>query len=168
MAVLDLLTGWDYVVGVVAILSFGIGLFRGMIRTVSDLGSWVVAFLAAPMLGPRLTDQIQLQAYPWVALIIVFVLVFFLVRLIGVWLARGVDGAGLAGADRALGGLAGLARAALLVAALASAGKLLDMHRQPAWENALSRPALDAAAKAVDAYFPDLQKLKPAARRVSG
>ncbi len=62
----------------------------------------------------------------------------------------------------------GIARAALIVVGLATAGTLLDMHRQPAWTKALSKPVLDLASGTALKYFPDLQKLKPARSRLAG
>lgn len=168
MAIFDMLTGWDYLLALVVVMSFGLGLFRGMIKTVFDLGSWIIAFLAAPLAGPAITGFTNLDAYPWVGLLIGFVAAFFLVRLVGILLSKGLTSVGLAGADRALGGVIGLARAALIITGLATAGTLLDMHRQPAWTKALSRPALELASGTTLKYFPDLQKLKPARSKLAG
>ena len=158
-------TGWDVMILVVLAISVGLGIFQGMMRTVADLGSWVVAFLGAFYVAPFITDFINLKAYPWVGLILGFIVLFFLTRLVGVVLARGLKSVGLRGADRALGGLVGLARAALVVAALASAGKLLDMDKQPGWQKAVSKPLLNAAAGYVAQFAPRLEQFKPAALR---
>ena len=160
-----MLTGWDYLIAVIAIISVGLGFMRGMIKTVFDLGSWVAAFIAAPLVSPDITKFIGVEAYPWAGLLIGFVGVFFVVRLVGVVLSKGIDTVGLKGADRSLGGVLGLARAALIVTALATAATLLDMNKQPAWTNALSKPALDLFSSTVLTYFPDLKKLKPARTR---
>lgn len=165
MSFLDMLTGWDYLLLLIVVISFGLGLFRGMVKTVFDLGSWVAAFVAAPLLGPMITGFTKLDAYPWVGLLIGFVGVFFLLRLIGVGIAKSLDTVGLASADRSLGGVLGVARAALIVTVLATAGTLLDMHRQPAWMEAASKPLLDLGAGTALKYFPNLQKLKPARSR---
>jgi len=165
MDFLSLLTGWDYLITVIVIISAGIGFMRGMIKTVFDLGSWVAAFIAAPLVSPSITKFIGVEAYPWAGLLIGFVGVFFLIRLIGVLLSKGIDTVGLRGADRSLGGFLGLARAALLVLGLATAATLLDMNKQPAWTNALSKPVLELFSNTALTYFPDLKKLKPARSR---
>lgn len=154
------LTGWDYLLAIVALVSIGVGAYRGMVRTVADLGSWILAFLAAPFAGPWITEFIGLRNYPWVGLVIGFVLVFFATRLLGVWLARGLNTVGLRGADRALGGVLGAARTILIIAVLATAGRLLDMDRLPAWKNAASREVLETLAGTVERYVPELQRLK--------
>jgi membrane protein required for colicin V production len=165
MGMLEQLTGWDIMILAIAIISAGIGIFEGMIKTVFDLGSWVVALMGSFMIAPHITELIGLKPYPWVGLILGFVLLFFVTRLIGVVFSKALRRVGLGGADRSLGALLGLARAALIVALLASAGKLLDMHKQPAWENAISRPALEGAADLVAKYAPRLEQFKPAAIR---
>ncbi len=168
MAYLEMFTGWDYVLILVLVMSFGLGVLRGMIKTVFDLGSWVVAFVAAPILSATINSVTGLSAYPWAGLLIGFVGAFFIIRLLGVMLAKGLTSVGLAGADRSLGGLVGLVRAALIILVLATAGLLLDMHKQPAWQKAVSRPLLDwTSGKAIE-FFPDLQKLKPARNKLVG
>lgn len=165
MDFLSMLTGWDYLIAVIAIISVGIGFMRGMIKTIFDLGSWVAAFIGASLVGPVITKFIGIEAYPWAGLVIGFIGVFFLVRLVGVLLSKGIDTVGLKGADRSLGGFLGLARAALLVLGLATAANLLDMHKKPAWINALSKPVLDLFSSTALTHFPDLKKLKPARTR---
>ncbi|MGB7182354.1 MAG: CvpA family protein [Burkholderiaceae bacterium] len=159
------LTGWDVMVLVVAIVSAGLGIMQGMVRSVADLGSWIIALFGSFMIAPAITEFIDLKPYPWVGLILGFIVLFFLTRLIGVVFAKLLRSAGLGGADRSLGAVVGLARAVLVIALLASAGRLLDMHKQPGWQNALSRPALEAAADLVAQYAPKLEQFKPAALR---
>ncbi len=157
--VLDQLTAWDYVVALVAVMSIGLGMLRGMARTVADLASWLVAFLAAPVLGAQLAPLFGMQEYRPLVITLAFVAVFFLVRLLGVAIARGLNAIGLAGADRALGGLVGALRAVLVVAVLATGARMIDLHREPAWVNALSRPALDVLSDLLRVYLPDLPGL---------
>lgn len=164
MAFIEQLTGWDYLVGLVALVSIGLGLFRGMARTVADLASWLVAFLAAPVLGAQIGPALGLQEYRPLVITLAFVLVFFLVRLLGAAIARGLNAIGLAGADRALGGLVGAARAVLVVAVLATGARMIDLHREPAWVNALSRPALDVLSDLLRVYLPDLPTLRTGVR----
>ena len=162
-ALLDQLTAWDYLVALVALVSVGLGMLRGMARTVADLASWLLAFLAAPVLGAQLAPLLGLHDYRPLVITLAFVLVFFLVRLLGVAIARGLNAIGLAGADRALGGLVGVARAVLVVAVLATGARMIDLHREPAWVNALSRPVLDVLSDLLRVYVPDLPGLGPRA-----
>ena len=126
MGLLAQLTGWDYLVLLVALLSIGIGMLRGMARTVADLASWLVAFLAAPVVGTLVAPLLGLQEYRPLVITLGFVAVFMLVRLLGVALARGLSAMGLAGADRALGGLIGTLRAILVIAVITNVMTILN------------------------------------------
>jgi membrane protein required for colicin V production len=165
MEMLANLTGWDLLVLVVTVLSAGLGVMQGMVRSIADLGSWVVALFGSFMVAPYVTEFIGLKPYPWVGLILGFVVLFFLTRLLGVVFSKTLRSAGLGGADRSLGVIVGLLRAVLIIALLASAARLLDMDQQPGWKNAVTRPALEIAADFVAQYAPKLEQFKPAALR---
>ncbi|MEZ5648914.1 MAG: CvpA family protein, partial [Burkholderiaceae bacterium] len=76
MGVLQHLTGWDYLVLLVVLLSIGIGFMRGMARTVADLSSWLLAFLAAPVVGTQVAPILGLAEYRPMVITISFVAVF--------------------------------------------------------------------------------------------
>ncbi len=152
--ILDQLTGWDYLVLLVLGISTILGLLRGMIRTLFALAGWVVAFIGAPILTPPLLGLTGLDIPPWVALVVIFFALLLLTRLVGALLARLTSSIGLGGVDRGMGVVVGVARAVLIVAAIAMAGRLLDMHQQPAWQQAMSRPLLDSIVQIVDPYLP--------------
>ncbi len=151
---LDQLTGWDYLVLLILGISIILGLLRGMIRTLFALAGWVVAFVGAPILTPPLLGLTGLAMPPWVMLVAVFFALLVLTRLAGALLARLTSSIGLGGVDRGMGLVVGAARAMLIVAAIAVAGRLLDMHQQPSWQQALSRPLLDGIVQVVDPYLP--------------
>ena len=152
--ILDQLTGWDYLVLLILGISTVLGLLRGMIRTLFALAGWVVAFVGAPVLTPPLLALTGIAVPPWVALVVIFFTLLLLTRLAGVLLARLTSSIGLGGVDRGMGVVVGAARAVLIVAVIAVAGRLLDMHLQPAWQQALSRPLLDTIVQVVDPYLP--------------
>jgi membrane protein required for colicin V production len=151
---LDQLTGWDYLVLLVLGISVILGLLRGMIRTLFALAGWVVAFVGAPVLTPPLLAVTGLPVPAWVALVVVFFTLLLLTRLAGTLLARLTSSVGLGGVDRGMGVVIGAARALLIVAAIAVAGRLLDLHQQPSWQKAVSRPLLDRIVETVDPYLP--------------
>ncbi|MFO0459874.1 MAG: CvpA family protein, partial [Burkholderiales bacterium] len=71
---LDTVTGWDWFVAIVLLLSVGIGALRGLVRTVFALGAWVVALLGVPIAGPPL-DRVLPDAVPHaVSYFVVFLL----------------------------------------------------------------------------------------------
>jgi membrane protein required for colicin V production len=151
---IDALTGWDFVVLLTLGISVVLGLLRGLVRTVFALAAWLVAFVGAPLVAPPLIESLGLQLPPWVVLVIAFFVLLVLTRLVGALLARLLSRIGLGGVDRGLGGIAGAARAVLIVAAFAVVARLLDMHLQPAWQQAVSRPLLETIVQIVEPYLP--------------
>ena len=110
------LTSWDWFIITVALISTGLGLWRGMIRTVFGLAAWVLGIIGAPLVGMMIGEAFGIGGMPmWVLYIFAFLLTFVLVRLLGALFLKGAQSVGLAGVDRLLGGALGVARAALVV-----------------------------------------------------
>jgi membrane protein required for colicin V production len=152
---LDAVSGWDWFVGIVLVLSVAIGVVRGLVRTVFALGAWVIALLGVPIAGPPL-DRALPEAVPqMVAWLIVFLLLFVAVRMLGALAARALHGIGLGGADRLLGAVVGVARAVLVVLVVAVGAHLAGFSKQPAWKQAMSRPLLDALVQWAEPFLPE-------------
>jgi membrane protein required for colicin V production len=147
------LTGWDYLLALVLGISVLIGLIRGMIRTVFALGAWVVALLGAPQLAPLAIEYSGFQDRSWIMVVLVFIVLFVLVRLLGALVSKAINGIGLGGADRLAGGLFGVLRALVLVALLVAAARLTGMDQDQSWQKAYSRPLLEAIAEVIDPYL---------------
>ena len=83
--VIPTLTSWDWFIITVALISTGLGLWRGMIRTVFGLAAWVLGIIGAPLVGMMIGEQFGISGMPmWVLYIFAFLLTFMLVRLVGV------------------------------------------------------------------------------------
>lgn len=147
-------TGWDYLLALVAGLSIVLGLLRGMVRTVFALGAWLVALLGTPQIGPIAVEMAGFEEHEWVVLALTFIVLFALVRLIGVLIAKAVKGVGLGGADRFAGALFGVARAVVIIALVVAAARLTGLDQGAGWQQAVSRPLLDGIAAAIDPYLP--------------
>lgn len=149
------LTGWDWFVVLVLLLSTLAGIWRGFVRTVFAFGAWVVAFLGAALVGSAIISRLD-QAVPgWWIYIVAFVVLFVAVRMLGGGIARGIRKVGLGGVDRLLGAGIGVARALLVVAVAVAAAIALGMRGDPAWQLAVSRPLLDGVAARVLPLLPD-------------
>lgn len=149
------LTGWDWFLLVTSLLSIAAGLWRGLMRTVFGLAGWAAALIGTPLLAPWLIGASGLSGYPWVVYVLLFVAILVGVRLVGALLARGLKKAGLGGADRVLGGVLGAARAAIVIVIAIVAARALGMTGGPAWQQALTRPALDAIVAMMEPYLPE-------------
>jgi membrane protein required for colicin V production len=149
------LTGWDWFIALVLLLSVGIGIWRGLVRTVFALGAWVFAFLGTPVVASLLGVQMSSSTPNWVMFAVVFIALFAVIRFTGFVLARGLAKAGLGGLDRGLGAALGIVRALVFVALAAVAGLALGMHKQAAWQSAFSRPVLDGIIQKLAPFLPE-------------
>jgi len=154
------MTMFDYLVLFVLGCSVMIGLFRGLVKEVVSLLSWVVALVVANAYGANLAALLP-QAIPGQAmrLIIAFIALFIGVRLLMMLLALALDSlisaVGLTMADRALGGLFGFLRGVVLVVAAVLLCGMTDIPRQEFWKNAQLRPAVESTAREIIPFLPD-------------
>jgi membrane protein required for colicin V production len=153
------MTAFDYVVLGVVGLSVLVSVFRGAVREVMALASWVGSFLIARYFAPMLSGLVPASlSHPWLrvavafaALMLVSLVLFALATLA---LTRIVRRSKLAPWDRALGVLFGLSRALVIVVALVLAAGLTLLPREPAWRHALFSAPLVMLAKKVQGYLP--------------
>ena len=153
------MTGVDYAALCIVALSALLSLFRGAVREVMALASWIGAFLTARTFAPMFSTLVPAAlTLPWLRLAIAFAslmlisLVVF--ALLTVALARIVRRAKLVPWDRALGVVFGMARALVVLVLLVLVAGLTPLPHDPAWRNALVVPPLVAFAKKVRAYLP--------------
>jgi membrane protein required for colicin V production len=110
----------DILILVVIVLSFLFGLWRGLVKEVLSLVTWVAALLVARVysddFAPSLASTFDGETTRLVA---AFALLFLATLVVGALvnhlMARLISFAGLALTDRVLGGLFGLARGGLIV-----------------------------------------------------
>jgi membrane protein required for colicin V production len=153
------MTAVDYaVLGVVGV-SVLLSVFRGAVREVMALASWVGAFLIARYFAPMCSSVLPASlSHPWLRLALAFaglmLVSLVLFALATVALTRVVRRSKLVPWDRALGVVFGLARALVILVALALAAGLTPLPRDPAWRNALVGPPLVMLAKKARAFLP--------------
>lgn len=153
------MTGFDWVMLGVVVLSTLLAFLRGVIREVIALGAWVLglvgAFAFAPIVGDILPD---IPGYPAVRYIVAFVLILIAALLAGAliaWpLAKAVRAAGLGFVDRFLGSLFGLARGIVLLLAFVMVAGLTPLPRTPWWQHSALAPPLVAGVYALRPHLP--------------
>jgi len=155
------LTQFDILAGLVLIVSGLIGLARGATREVTTVIAFVLAAIAAVFglrfAGPPARHFI---ATPWiantVAILIVFVIVYIVLRMIGGRLTHGVRQTVLSGFDRALGFAIGLVRGLVVIGLFALLiNAATPPEAMPAWiTRAKLYPLANAAGGALRAFAP--------------
>ena len=147
----------DYAALGVLALSTAWGVWRGLVREVISLAGWILAFLAANLFAPPLAEALPI-AQPDLRVIVAFVAIFIvtltLATLAALLLSKALKAAGLAGLDRTLGGLFGVARALLIALAFALVAGLTSLPQHPIWKQSVSGPMLGRAAVQLKPWLP--------------
>jgi membrane protein required for colicin V production len=152
-------TWLDYAVLGVLAFSIAWGLWRGLVREVISLAGWVIAFLAANLFAEPLADALprsipQPELRVIIAFLAIFLVTLTLATLAAMALSRALKAAGLGGLDRTLGGLFGIARAALIVLAFALVAGLTSLPRQSAWKESWWGPVLGRTMVQLKPWLP--------------
>ncbi len=150
----------DWVLLAVIGISMLLGVWRGFMREVLSLAGWIGGIWLAYLFAADLSVLVPF-ASEWplartaiVAVLIVVVCVFA-AALIG-WLLRELMKAvRLSAADRALGGLFGLARGALIIGLVVFLVRDTAIYREPVWRESLMLPRIEAALAYALSQFPE-------------
>ena len=132
----------DYFIVIVIALSMLMGLWRGLLREVISLTTWIaafaIAFLFAEDGAAHLTPYLDIPSLRIAAafggLFLATLLIGGLINILASYL---VDYTGLTGTDRVLGMAFGLARGAAVITLLVLAAGLTPLPRDPWWQQAL-------------------------------
>lgn len=129
----------DIVILVILSLSTLIGVFRGFIREVLSLASWIVALYVAWLFAAQ--GAVHLESYIGqpalriaAAFAGIFVIMLIAASILSYLLYRLLYISGISGMDRSLGAVFGIARGVVLVAAVILAAVYMDFAAQPWWQ----------------------------------
>jgi membrane protein required for colicin V production len=132
--------GWvDWVLLAVLLASVAVGLVRGLVFEVLSLLGWVAAYIAAHVASPLVAPHLPLGA-PGSALNqgAAFAITFVLALIVWILLARLIrlliHATPLTLIDRTLGGVFGLARALVLLLAVATVVSFTPAVRAASWQ----------------------------------
>jgi membrane protein required for colicin V production len=145
------MTAFDLIAVAVIAISVGFSIWRGLVREVLALLSWIAAFWIAKLFAGVVAGWLPVSwshqglriAIGFIAVMLVSVMVFGLISML---IVRLVKAAGLTASDRMLGALFGLLRGLLIVVILVLLGGMTSEPREPYWRNALlSKPLQEMA-----------------------
>jgi membrane protein required for colicin V production len=153
------MTGFDIaVIGVVA-LSVLLAFFRGVVRELMALVTWIAALVVAlAFQGPVTAVLPAFVSSTVVRHVVAFVLIFIAVLVIGSivshLLAKLIRAVGLGFVDRFLGGIFGLARGVIIAVVGVLIAGVTQLPRSEWWQNAALAPPLVEAALALRPWLP--------------
>ncbi len=161
----------DIVIAVAIVISIAVGLFRGFVKEAISIVTLLVAIWAALNFGAQAgrlggdwlgSDGLEL----WFGRALIFVAVLVAGGLLGWILSRAMRLSVLNGTDRALGGVFGLCRGALLVGVFVIGGQLARFDNDGWWRESRLLPYGAAVADWIRVMAPkgvELLKADPAA-----
>lgn len=139
------MNGIDWFIVIVIVLSSLLGLIRGFVREAIALATWLLglwlAWSFAPLIEPHLGGVLaQPVVKVWVARAIIMAIVLLAGALIGLILSHFVRHSPFGGADRSMGLLFGLIRAAVVIGVGVIAGELLRLNTEDWWQSSKLLP----------------------------
>ncbi|MFZ2300981.1 MAG: CvpA family protein [Gallionella sp.] len=152
------MTGFDFAVIAILLVSLLVGLWRGLVYEVLSLVGWPVAFILSklfagdisPMMpGEQETIRIAL------AYAAVFIVVLIVWGVLAWMLSKLVKAAGLSWLDRMMGMLFGVLRGVLVILVLVWLAGLTHIPEQPFWRAAKTSRAAEDVALLTKAWLPD-------------
>jgi membrane protein required for colicin V production len=134
----------DYILLAAFAISVAIGFFRGFFREAMSLVNWALALWLAwrfsGLLDPLLASVSSPAVQLWLGRLLVFVGALLAGALLSHLVVLVVRKTGLTGTDRALGMAFGAARGLLVVGILVIGFQMLELDREPWWEDSVLVP----------------------------
>ena len=153
------MSGVDYLILGIIVVSATIGIWRGFVREALSLIVWVAAFWLAyswaSSLEVMLVDLLADQA---VRIIVSFVVLFLLVHIVGFvltrLLSRLIKSIGLKGVDRVAGAGFGFVRGAIAVVALVLLVEMTPLTQDAVWQQSFIVPIFKDAIQWAQLNYP--------------
>ncbi len=152
------MTGFDFVVIGILLLSALLGLWRGLVHELMALLGWPFALVLCKLFAASLAPLLPLKQET-ARLVVAYALVFIAALI--VWsvltrlLAKLLKAVGSGWSDKVLGGLFGLLRGALVLLVLVWMVGLTNYFQKPFWRDALTTGTLEQAALLTKSWLPD-------------
>jgi membrane protein required for colicin V production len=154
------LTLVDFAVIALIGLSVLYAIWRGAVREVLSLVSWVAAFFVAKYFAPTVAvwfaplsnyENVRIVA-AWVT---VFIVALIVISIVSILISGTLKSIGLGFTDRFLGALFGLARGLLIVTLLVVLGGLTSVPQTDAWQKAALRPTVESLGVFARSFLPE-------------
>ncbi len=155
------MSGFDFAVAGILLVSLLFGLWRGLVYEVLSLLGWPVAFVLSKLFAGNVAPMLPIEqehVRVAVAYAVIFIAALIVWGVLAWLLSRLVKAVGLGWLDRMLGGLFGLLGGGLGGLALGWLGGragLTDIPKQPFWRTAQTSKAAEDVALLTRSWLPD-------------
>lgn len=147
----------DYILLGAFLVSVGIGFFRGFFKEAMSLITWVLALWVAwrfsGILDPLLASVTSPALKLWAGRVIMFVAVILSGALVSKLIVMLIHSSGLTSTDRVLGMVFGAGRGVLVIGLLVILFQMLEMDREPWWEESLIVPRTAELTETLRGYL---------------
>jgi membrane protein required for colicin V production len=152
-------TAYDYAMLAIVGLSVAISLWRGLVREIVSLLSWLVALWVASRFGVDAAAWMPgAITSPPVRYVTAFALLFvgtvFVLELLAFLVAKLLSAIGVGFMDRLLGAIFGVARGVLIAWVLTLIGGFTTLPQRDWWRDAVLAPPLQTAVLAARPLLP--------------
>lgn len=151
------MSGFDFAVIGILLVSLLLGLWRGLVYEVLSLLGWPIAFVLSKLFAGDIASMmagVQEHIRIAVAYAVVFVAALIVWGVLAWLLSRLMKAVGLGWLDKLLGGLFGLLRGGLVVLVLVWLAGLTDIPKQPFWRTAQTSKAAENFALLTRSWLP--------------
>ena len=149
----------DMTLGVVLLVSVGIGLFRGLVFEMMSLAGWLVAYFVSGWAAPHIAPHVPIGAAGGAlnhsaALLLGFVAALLVWSLLSRLVRFMVSVTPLTVPDRLLGAVFGLVRGLVLLMVVATVVALTPAAQSPVWQSSVGARWLMVAVQGVKPLLP--------------
>ena len=152
------MTGFDFVVIGILLLSALLGVWRGLIHELMALLGWPFAFVLCKLFAGDLAPLLPLKqetARIVGAYALVFIAALIVWSVLTMLLAKLLKVVGSNWSDRLLGGLFGVLRGGMVLLVLVWMVGLTNYFEKPFWRDALTSKTLEDTALLTKSWLPD-------------
>lgn len=149
----------DLVFLIMIVVSMLISLFRGFVKEIISLVTWILAAWIGFFYSPKLAEIFRHYIEnPTLRVVLAFILLFVVVLIIGtlinILLSRFVKTVGLSTLDRMIGIMFGFIRGIILVAVIVLIAGLTNVSKEPFWLQSYTVPYFQKVADGIKALLP--------------
>jgi membrane protein required for colicin V production len=151
------MTGFDFALIAILLLSVLLGVWRGLVSEVLSLLGWPLAFVLSNLYADNIARFLPLQQEilrTTAAYVLMFVVVLIMWGVLVWMLSKFLKSLGLGQMDRAFGGLFGVVRGGLMVLALVWLAGVTDVPEKPYWREAMMSKTLEDIALLTKGWLP--------------